>query len=334
MSASRPVASVGVIANPAAGKDVRRLVAHASTFDNQEKVRIVRRVLSGIAATGVEQVWYLRDAFGIVERAAAGLSLPLDLRPVPIPCDFTASDSERAARWLAEQRVGCIVTLGGDGTNRVVARGCGTVPLVPIATGTNNVFPFLVDGTIAGLAAGLCATNQLDDCIEPMPRLELWIDGALADIALIDVAVSRERFLGARAIWDPETVEQVVVARLVPGVIGLAAIPAALAERMPERTGAVVELGAGSVRVLAPLAPGLVRPVPVRAWRPLPLGASVAIATRPCTLALDGERELRLERATELVVRLSAGGPRVLDPRRALQVAARRGVFLRGTGPA
>ena len=44
------VGSVGIIANPAAGKDIRRLVAHASTFDNLEKVSIVRRVLLGLAA--------------------------------------------------------------------------------------------------------------------------------------------------------------------------------------------------------------------------------------------------------------------------------------------
>jgi predicted polyphosphate/ATP-dependent NAD kinase len=35
----------GIIANPAAGKDIRRLVAHGSTFDNNEKVNIVHRVL-------------------------------------------------------------------------------------------------------------------------------------------------------------------------------------------------------------------------------------------------------------------------------------------------
>jgi len=42
-----------------------------------------------------------------------------------------------------------------------VAQGCGTVPLVPISTGTNNVFPTMIDGTIAGLAAGLFATGAV-----------------------------------------------------------------------------------------------------------------------------------------------------------------------------
>jgi hypothetical protein len=30
-------ASVGIIANPASGKDIRRLVAYGTVFDNQEK---------------------------------------------------------------------------------------------------------------------------------------------------------------------------------------------------------------------------------------------------------------------------------------------------------
>ena len=40
--------AVGIIANPASGKDIRRLVAHGSVFDNDEKANIVRRVLLGL----------------------------------------------------------------------------------------------------------------------------------------------------------------------------------------------------------------------------------------------------------------------------------------------
>ena len=42
--------TVGIIANPASGKDIRRLIAHGSVFDNQEKVNIVRRVMLGFAS--------------------------------------------------------------------------------------------------------------------------------------------------------------------------------------------------------------------------------------------------------------------------------------------
>jgi predicted polyphosphate/ATP-dependent NAD kinase len=47
------MATVGIIANPASGKDIRRLVAHGSVFNNLEKVNIVRRALLGLQAIGV-----------------------------------------------------------------------------------------------------------------------------------------------------------------------------------------------------------------------------------------------------------------------------------------
>ena len=49
----RKMSLVGIIANPASGTDIRRLVAYGSVFNNQEKVRIVRRILLGLEAAGV-----------------------------------------------------------------------------------------------------------------------------------------------------------------------------------------------------------------------------------------------------------------------------------------
>jgi len=146
---------VGIIANPASGKDIRRLVAHGSVFDNDEKASIVRRVLLGLEATGVERVWIMPDSFGIGRKALDGVRLRLDASVLEMPHRFTHDDSTRAAALMLEAGAGCIVTLGGDGTNRAVVKGCSTIPLVAISTGTNNVFPTLVEGTLAGLAAGL-----------------------------------------------------------------------------------------------------------------------------------------------------------------------------------
>lgn len=53
---------------------------------------------------------------------------------------------------------------------------------------------------------------------------------------------------------------------------------------------------------------------------------------RACSLALDGEREIALRGGTEVCVRLSANGPRVVDIRQALSVAARARVFVGGSG--
>ena len=132
--------------------------------------------------------------------------------------------------------VECIVTLGGDGTNRAVARECGDVPLVPISTGTNNVFPSMTDGTIAGLAAGVIATGIVDsaDVTSRHTRLEVLLDGEIADIALVDLAVSTERFGGGRAVWDMTTIDELFLTRSESTNIGLSAIGAQLMRVAPD----------------------------------------------------------------------------------------------------
>ncbi len=224
---------VGIIANPASGRDIRRLVAHGTVFDNNEKTAIVRRVLLGLEAVGMRRVAYMPEHdFGILPRALTELQghpLQLAAEPLEMPVLGTSADSTRAAQLLAEMGAGCIITLGGDGTNRVVAKGCGTVPLVPISTGTNNVFPTFLEGTVAGMAAGLVARGCAGKgALLRAPRLEVRVNGVPKDSALIDVVVSEQPFVGTRAIWDQALVREVVLARVAPATIGLSALGGAL----------------------------------------------------------------------------------------------------------
>ena len=48
--------TVGIIANPAAGKDIRRLVAHGRFVPDNEKINILKRVLAGLKVTEIEKV--------------------------------------------------------------------------------------------------------------------------------------------------------------------------------------------------------------------------------------------------------------------------------------
>ena len=69
------------------------------------------------------------------------------------------------------------------------------------------------------------------------------------------------------------------------------------------------------VTVLAPIAPGLIRPARVRAWRVLPVGETIPINCHPCTLALDGERTLHLPTdSAPITIRIHWSGPHLLDP--------------------
>jgi ATP-NAD kinase N-terminal domain len=317
--------TVGLIANPAAGRDIRRLTARASVVPNHEKASIVRRVLHGLAAAGVDTVAYLADNAGIVAAAVDGGRPPLAMDALDLRAHGWASDSTDAARMLAAAGVGAIVTLGGDGTNRAVAAACGDVPLVAISTGTNNVFPTMVDGTVAGLAAGLVATGTVaaDRVSRRVKRVEVQAAGT-ADFALVDAAACTDPFVGTRAIWDAGRVRALVLTRAAPWSVGLSAIGGGLRPLGPdEPMGLYVELGDGP-RVTAAVAPGVVARVPVRRWRLLELGEPVTFAAdEGATVALDGERELAVDGAATAAV--TRNGPRLVDIRATLQAAAGNG---------
>lgn len=328
------MATVGIIANPASGKDIRRLVAHGSVFDNQEKVNIVRRVILGLEAAGVDEVLFMPDYFGIVEKALDGIRHSLRARSLEMRWHGTQDDSTLAGHLLAQAQVGCIVTLGGDGTNRAVAKGSAAVPFMPISTGTNNVFPFMVEGTLAGLAAGVVATGvvPVDQVTFPTNRLDVLLDGELADLALVDVAVYDDVFVASRAIWNMSKVREIFIARAAPSNVGLSSVGGCLyCRQLNEHHGVHVRLAApgeeGKMQVKAPVAPGLVEPVQVSGYRLLEVGEEVEVHHKPAVLALDGEREIEVHGKRRVAIRLSDQGPRVVDVSRALQAAAQSGYF-------
>ncbi len=326
---------VGIIANPASGRDIRRLVAYGTVFDNNEKTAIVRRVLLGLEAVGITQVAYLPEHdFGIVPRALEGLSgrphgSSLQAFPLSMPVLSTSADSTRAAQLLASMGAGCIITLGGDGTNRAVARGCDTVPLVPISTGTNNVFPSFLEGTIAGMAAGLVAAGYAGpNAVHRAPRLAVLLNGEEKENALVDVVLSSVPFVGSRAIWDLSTVSEVVLSRVGAATIGLSALGGALLNGTPraaEQPGMYILLGSGGPQVLAALAPGLIEWVAVTDYQRLAINDVVRFQPGAGTVALDGEREIELSSTSVVEVRLCANGPFVVDVPAALEGAALAG---------
>ena len=188
----------------------------------------------------------------------------------------------------------------------------------------------MVEGTVAGLAAGVVARGLVDlaDVTDTRSILEVRVDDSLCDIALVDVAVSSQAFVGARAIWDVETLHEVFLARAEPGTIGLSAIGAQLEPSGSDSSaGLYIRLGQGGISIAAPVGPGMVASVPVRHWSALPAGVEVEIELRPCTVALDGERTFTLSSGQTARVSLSGKGPPVVSVTAALSEAAKAGVF-------
>jgi predicted polyphosphate/ATP-dependent NAD kinase len=325
------MALVGIIANPASGKDIRRLVAHGSVFDNQEKVRIVRRILLGLSEMGVDRICFMPDYYGIVGRASGEIEIDAHVFPLEFTETGEQEDSTEAARLMQEQGANCIVVLGGDGTNRAVAKGNGAVPILPVSTGTNNVFPFMVEGTIAGMAAGLLACERvpLEECSFRSSKIEVLVDGEVRDLALVDVVVYDDIFTGSRAIWDMEKVSQVFLNRASADSIGLSSIGGQIHCIGPEEPRALyLELGEKGHLVVAPVAPGLIEKVFVRTQRLIETGEEVEIRSAPCVLGLDGERDFEVEPGKRTTLRVAEDGPRVVNVSRTMKAAMKAGVLV------
>ncbi len=335
---NQDIASVGIIANPASGKDIRRLVGHAASVDNQGKVTIIRRVLVGLRALGVERAVIMPDTYHLGERAVDGLSYAdqdtpeLDLLDVPTTGE--PEDSERAARLMAERGVRVVIVLGGDGTVRMVARGAGDIPLLPISTGTNNIIPTYVEGTVAGMAAAAVALHGIEVTRVAIRHkwLELLVNDASVDGALVDVAALTGHFLGARAVWNAGDLRQVAATRADPATIGISAIAGMLHPVAAEApVGVALHLAPQAQRrVLVPIGPGLLAEVGIASASTLSLGDTLAVdPERPIILAMDGERAVVLHEGEDAVLRLRDDGPWLIDPQRVMQEVVARGLLER-----
>ena len=322
---------IGIVANPASGKDIRRLIASGTVVSNQEKINIIVRALLAMDSRGVERVVIMPDPSHIGERAKAQVASQLKTTTVEIlELPFllgTWKDTRRSVRRMRELGCSSIVVLGGDGTSRIVAKESASVPMIPVSTGTNNVFPKMVEGTLVGIAAAALAAgvvSQQEVC-ERVPRLELLRDGELADIALVDLAVIDATDSGARAVWDPEVIKEVFLTRASPSSIGLSAIGGFLPNvRLQIGEGLHVMLGDGDLKIAPPIAPGLIRTLSVSRYSVLDAGLETLLSSSVGMIALDGEREFPFGCNEAMSVRVARNGPMVLLMEKALRLAADR----------
>lgn len=319
---------IGIIANPASGKDIRRLVGHASVVDNNEKVRIVRRALLALDAAGATRVLAMPDYYATVARAAADVELRLTIAEVVIERTAGEADTTASAAAMEQAGVAAIITLGGDGTNRAAVLGARNTPLIAISTGTNNVFPTLVEGAAAGLAAAALALGLVRaDEVAPRCKLIEVCGEGVRSLALIDVAVLDPGPVGARAVWHPEALHRLLLTRASAAYQGLAAI-GGLLRRLDDADegGLDLRFGESGLRLIAPLAPGRFDTVCVSAWDAIADGEARTIAG-PCLLAFDGERTQDVRAGRSVTAVISRSGPPVVDVRQAVQLAAKRGLL-------
>lgn len=328
------MAKIGIIANPASGKDIRRLVSYATTIDNNEKVNICKRIVLAARGLGVRDVVFMPDTFTVGYSVQYQLEddgvLDSNIEVLDFMMDGSVKDSVKAAGIMEEMGLGCVVVLGGDGTSRAAAKSLRNTPMLSISTGTNNVYPAMMEGTVAGMAAA--AVASLSDphsvCLRDK-RVEVYVNGEYRDMALIDAVISDDTYIGAKAIWDPARMKRIIVSRCHPATIGFSAVPGVY--KIVEDTddfGFAVELGSPGERVVAPIAAGVLTPMEIASARRLEFGEEYEFrADEPAMIALDGEREVKLFAGDTAKFVIRRNGPWRVLPRRALSRAAELGMY-------
>ena len=334
--------TIGLIANPVSARDIRRIIANASNLQIADRVNIVMRVLTAAHSLGVERVLVMPDNGGIRALLQRHLSRGhsqhqkwpvveyFDMEPTS-----TVEDTFQAARLMHAAGVAAIVVLGGDGTHRAVVRECRSIPIAGLSTGTNNAFPEMRESTITGMAVALYATGRLSaaQALAPNKLLDVSInEGAQRDIALVDAVISTDRYIGARALWKPEALSAAYLTFADPQAIGLSAIGGLLqpvGRRDPG--GLAVQLGhhpqPAALRLLAPIAPGMVRPVAIAHWQAMPADQPFAVLQQGGVVALDGERELAFDAGDRVQITLRENAFPTVDVARCMQIAACEGLL-------
>lgn len=313
---------VAILANPMSGRDVRRLAARATTMTHEVKRDLVARIAIGLDAMGVDEIMIMQEPYRVASGALERLPLRARVRLLEVGVTHSAADTVAAVR--AARAAGCdvVVSLGGDGTNRIIAQTWPEVPLVPLSTGTNNVFPVMVEATSAGVAAGLVANGSIPLTAAARRCKLVHVQSAhWHDSGVIDAVLLRNDHTGNLLPFDPDCIAALVLTRAEPAAVGMSPIGGYLDPiGFADDCGLALRLGSGRA-LHAPISPGLFRTVHVSACERLPFGMPFEFAG-PGVVAFDGDRVRELAAGETAQVTVQRNGPAVIDVGQCIRLAA------------
>jgi len=323
------MSTVGIIANPMSGRDCRRLLARADSVSHESKRNQISRIVVGAAAAGCTRILAPWDPRQLVIGAVENLTIPIEIEAFRTPLNHSAQDTVQNVEKMRELGCDVIVVLGGDGTSRIVAKTWPEAVVVPLSTGTNNVFPLLIEPTIAGMAAGLHASGRIarDEAAQRAKVIEVKLGGENVDLALIDALFLQGDRMGNLGPFQPQHMKTLVLARAEPDAVGMSPLggllcPSGAGDDFGVRVDFCNHEDGGQV-LRAPVSPGLFRSAHIKAVEKTPLAQPVEV-TGPGILAFDGDREIALEAGDQATLTVSRSGPWVIDPKRTLTLAAER----------
>jgi len=326
--------SIGIIANPNSGKDIRRLYSYALTIGNAEKINLMERMILGAQDLGVEEIFIMPDHYNMGNTIQSTLKSNGDLKAKIKVLDFkpmgNETDTIRATKMFKEHNVDCIIVLGGDGTSRLVASTKPKAPLIAVSTGTNNVYPRFYEGTIVGMAAAVvCAYGLHDEYISRDKIIEVYSNGEVVDYALIDVAITNRVFIGSRAIEKIGDIDELIVSRSHPASIGFSSVIGVQAiSKIEDDFGYRSRFNHGNTQIIAPFTPGNMTPAIMEP--PVKMRLDQMYVCKPRlkgSIALDGERAVQIKKDELIGFVIRRKGPLRVNVDAALEYGVKRKLF-------
>ncbi len=323
--------SLGIVVNPMSGRDVRRVAAKASTSSHHEKQQQVTRLVLGALEMGVEKIYLGNEPFRINERAVENLEEKRAVEILEYPLTHSAKDTELMAQTMWDKGCRVFIVLGGDGTSRIVAKTLKDAVVLPLSTGTNNVFPQFVEASIAGAAAGLIASRRMkyeNHCYR-CKQLHISVNGVSKDLALIDAVLLQNDSIGSLLPFQPANIKQVFLTRGEPASVGISPIGGYLHPCGAEDPfGLMINCGPDNpvARVRVPISPGLYGDVAIESYQQMDLGQQYRIDSTGI-LAFDGDRSLIVNPEDNVDVTVRQDGPFIIEPKRIFDTAAQHGLL-------
>ncbi|NCB52021.1 MAG: ATP-NAD kinase [Clostridia bacterium] len=327
------VLKVGIIVNPFSGKDLRRITSHASNVGNSEKVMKVVRMINSMKRFGIEKVYLMPDNYMVNASVAAmvhrdesgGCTVELlDFIPTDRP-----EDTIKAVEMMKDLDVACLIVLGGDGTCRLVAKTDLTVPIIPVSTGTNNVYPEFWEGTTVGIAASYIAQKGPGVELRRGKKIEISVNGTFRDIALVDAVITDLPYVGSRVVKEIDNIKEVMVTMCSPVSVGFSAIVGNIAVcRDNDDFGYRLKLAEGGRSILSPVSPGQLTEISFCDFERIDLGSKyVCCPDYDGTIALDGERTVSFRKGDRIEFVISRTAPYKVDVKKTLCQAVENNFF-------
>lgn len=325
---------IGIVVNPMSGRDVRRLAAHAGTSTHQDKQIQVTRLVLGALEQGVDEIVLADEPFRISRRAVENLGLHDKFRFIKSPVTHSAEDTAYIVEAMANLECKVIIVMGGDGTSRVVAKTWPAAILLPLSTGTNNVFPKMLEPSVAGAAAGIVATGKIDplSVAERCKQVHVQVD-TRKELALVDAVLLRDDLPGNMLPYEAHKISDIILAIAQPAAVGMSPIGGYLMPSLADDDfGVYVRCGTlrcsvpAEKRLRVAISPGLYGNIDIKTVDRLELNQEILLKG-PGVLAFDGDREIQMTEDDTAVCAVRRDGPLILDAHCLMNTAASGGIL-------